>query len=309
MKKKRTNRALSLLLTLAMCLSLVPSMSFTAFADDDNKVKFNLEDYQWFEFNDNGTEIKSTYLGQAGAPAEIVIPRYGLKSDGTQGGEIVRIHQNAFAGKSLTKVEFEDGSKIKTIGANAFLGNPFTEIKLPTSVTVIGSGAFNLCINLTSVNLSELVNLETIGRSSFTSCPLASINLPNSDKLETIGEHAFTAYMMTPDANGVKSVTIPKSVTSIGYGAFNTHNDVGIDKALTIKLPDHAPGSLADAPWSQYFYSGQEIRVDWCEDPNADVNANIDFTSDSCWILNKATGEIVGLKADAASHATGTAVT
>mgnify|MGYP003304493677 CR=1 FL=1 len=79
------------------------------------------------------------------------------------------------------------------------------------SVTKIGDSAFNDCLELTSVSISNSVT--EIGSFAFRECSgLTSIIIPNS--VVRIGDSAFRF------CDGLTSVTIPNSVTSIGEDTF-----------------------------------------------------------------------------------------
>lgn len=83
---------------------------------------------------------------------------------------------------------------------------------IPTdgSVTIIGEGAFQDCINLTSVVIPN--GVTSIGDYAFFWCvSLASVTIPNS--VTNIGDSAFQDCDIT-------SVTIPNSVTNIESSAF-----------------------------------------------------------------------------------------
>ncbi len=87
-----------------------------------------------------------------------------------------------------------------------------TTLILPSSVTSIGSSAFNSCTGLISITIPTSVT--SIGSSAFERCSrLKNITLPVS--LTTIGSYAFEY------CSGLTSVTIPASVTTIGNNAFS----------------------------------------------------------------------------------------
>ncbi len=90
-------------------------------------------------------------------------------------------------------------------------------IKIPSSVTTIGSDAFSHCTGLTSVDIPNSVT--TIGHDAFSYCTgLTSVDIPNS--VTTIGLSAFSG------CTGLKSVDIPSSVTEIGGYAFDGVNNL-----------------------------------------------------------------------------------
>ncbi|MBR7082093.1 MAG: leucine-rich repeat domain-containing protein, partial [Oscillospiraceae bacterium] len=81
-----------------------------------------------------------------------------------------------------------------------------------TPVTSIGSGAFEDCISLTSVEIPS--NVTSIGDGAFHDCVgLTGVTIPNN--VTSIGREAF-GYC----AN-LTSVTVPNSVTSIGFNPFS----------------------------------------------------------------------------------------
>lgn len=135
---------------------------------------------------------------------------------------VISIMGNAFeACYNLTSIIVESGNPnydsrdncnaiIETASNTLIAGCQNTII--PNSVTSIGSNAFLLCENLTSINFPNSVT--SIGNSAFEDCyNLMDIYLPNS--LTYIDNYAFNG------CGELRSVTIPNSVTHIGSWAFD----------------------------------------------------------------------------------------
>lgn len=133
---------------------------------------------------------------------------------------VANIGDEAFSDcSSLTSVAI--GSSVTHIGTHAFDGcRSLTNLVLPKSVTHIGSWAFCACSSLTSVTIPD--NATNIGGGVFSDCiclktagPLGgNYNIKFGWK-ESIPGNAFSS------CNSLTSVTIPSSVTSIEYSAFD----------------------------------------------------------------------------------------
>ncbi len=109
-----------------------------------------------------------------------------------------------------------NGEVVTAIGTSAFKGLGdfigIKSVKLPESVTSIGSYAFSGCWEIKSIVLSEAVT--TIGNYAFFDCyNLESINIPKT--MTKIGAQAFY------DCTSLKKVDIPASLTVIGPQAFS----------------------------------------------------------------------------------------
>ncbi len=104
------------------------------------------------------------------------------------------------------------GEKVTQIKAYAFLGNnKIKSVRIPETVTVIGEGAFEDCINLEEVNLPSKIKM--IYSYTFDGCKkLKEITIPTG--VYYIGEEAFA------DCVACESIVIPASVTKIGKFAF-----------------------------------------------------------------------------------------
>ena len=180
-------KIISLLLSLAMLLTITSGLNLTAYADVETG-----------KCGDNVTYSLDTETGV-------------LTISGT--GEMTDYPYNS--------TPFGDDTKIKVItidygvtgiGEYAFDDcTSLASVTIPDSVTSIGEWAFDGCTSLTSVTIPNSVT--SISRYTFWNCTsLKSVTIPGS--VTSIGEYAFDG------CTRLASVTIPDSVTSIGYGAF-----------------------------------------------------------------------------------------
>lgn len=121
---------------------------------------------------------------------------------------VVEIWSSAFAQTSLTSVTFPEG--LLYIDEWAFAWAELDALELPDSVTEIGQYAFAYCTGLTEVTLPA--SLELIEAAAFAGASsLEKVDLP--DGLLEVQMAAFAGTAM-------KEVTIPSSVTAIGFCAF-----------------------------------------------------------------------------------------
>nr|MCR5653821.1 leucine-rich repeat domain-containing protein [Ruminococcus sp.] len=114
----------------------------------------------------------------------------------------------------VTEIDFTDD--ITTIGDYAFSGctrlcRYHSSFEIPDTVTDIGEHAFDGCVEIYRLKLGESV--ETIGAYAFSRLNISEITIPKS--VESIGEGAF--------ANPASSVTISSDseLTDLSSGAFN----------------------------------------------------------------------------------------
>lgn len=95
---------------------------------------------------------------------------------------------------SLTTVEgLENATGLTSIAANQFLNySKLTSLHFPSSITTIGSRAFEGCANLTEITFGTTENpaqIQTIGQATFANCGITSFDIPAS--VQSVGKEAF----------------------------------------------------------------------------------------------------------------------
>ncbi len=201
--KRNTKRLLSVLLTMTLCLSLLPG---TALAD------FGSEEQGW--------------TLTAAEPCKLTITR--------DTGMINWAKGSSKYGPFVSTVELKEG--ITNIPDRAFYKCSILKtIEIPASVTTIGSGVFVRCTELTSITVADgnqhftaedgiLYNKD---KTELLICPQGisgDVTIPNS--VTKISSSAFVG------CTKITGVTIPGGVTSIGDAAFE-----GCTGLATVTLP------------------------------------------------------------------------
>ena len=127
-------------------------------------------------------------------------------------------------------------SSVTGIGLGAFTYcSSLISVNIPSSVTRIGSSAFEGCSSLTSVNIpSSVTRIES---SVFSYCSsLTSVNIPSSVTL--IREYVFE------DCSSLTSVNIPSSVTEIRHEAFKNCNSLKSIYVFAEDVPSIGKGAF-----------------------------------------------------------------
>lgn len=170
--------------------------------------------YTMLSFEDLTCEVAPYYSDRSNYSGDITIPEKvsynGKTLSVTRIGNKAFYYQDTSTGTKLTSVKIPNS--ITSIGTNAFVrAVGLKAIIIPTSVTKIEFGAFQVCHGLTSIDIPKSV--ESLGNSVFYNCiNLASVQL--SSQLQRIEPYTFY------NCQSLSSIDIPNNVTSIGKSAF-----------------------------------------------------------------------------------------
>ena len=158
------------------------------------------------------------FSGCSGIEGTLVIPR-----------SVTSIGESAFKGCSGIEGTLVIPRSVTSIGKSAFKGCSGIEgaLVIPRSVTSIGESAFANCNKLTSLTVKG----GSIGREAFSGCSgLTSVSL--QEGVTGIGVLAFKG------CSGIEgTLVIPRSVTSIGNGAFADCNKLTSISSLALLPP------------------------------------------------------------------------
>ena len=182
---KKTNKLISILLVLAMLLSMAPMTMLAATVEASGKFGASGSNLTWSLDSDGVLTVSGSGAMEDFANVSKV-PWYS----------------------KITKVKtvvIESG--VTNIGKDAFYGvSSLVNATISDTVTSIGNRAFSGS-GLTNFEFSDAGNLKTIGNSAFNSTNIKSMVIP--DGVTTLGSYVF-GY------GPIQSVTIPASVTSVG---------------------------------------------------------------------------------------------
>lgn len=200
----------SLILSLTMLLTITSGLNLTAYADSSQYGNI------YYEEKEDGT-IEIT--GCTSSATSINIPST------IDGKSVTSIGNNAFYScKNLVNITIPDS--ITSIGNNAFeYCASLKSVLIPGSVKSIGNAAFNRCESLMNIevikNNSNYFSQDGVlfdkNKTKLIQYPIGNkriaYDIPNGVK--SFGDCAFDS------CSTLKNITIPDSVTSIGWGVFS----------------------------------------------------------------------------------------
>ena len=104
---------------------------------------------------------------------------------------ITSISKDAFrANQKIKSISFSENSMIQTILAHTFYSSSIISIKIPSSLTKIGSRSF-FCSTLESIEIPPNSNLEIIEECAFGSLLLTFFLIYNTTKIERTQRKSF----------------------------------------------------------------------------------------------------------------------
>ena len=159
-------------------------------------------------------------------PYNSSVPEVGTKTDFVYKIQNDRVYINEYKGTKTKLIipETIDGKPVFAIVSKAFTGSDLTYLKLPSSLSLLGSNAFNECDSLTQIDVAEenkkFCSIDGVVYSedktvlrAFPAGRSGSFMIP--DGVTTIYNHAFyRCYQL-------ENVNMYNSVTSIGERAFS----------------------------------------------------------------------------------------
>ena len=252
-------KVISLFLSVAMLLSIVSVVDFSAFADvktgkcGDN-VTYSL-DTSTGVLTISGNGNMYNYSNPDAGEYEPPFLYEKITSVVINSG-VTSIGNSSFSNLSLTSITIPNS--VTKIGDSAFFYCPrLTSVTIPNSVTTIGSSAFYGCTNLTNITIPDSV--ITIGQKAFENCYFTSDNFVNNSKCqynrgETIVDTDTDGFCMKGDvlvnmrpSYAIGEVSIPNSVIKIGDYAFE-----GCESLVNVTIPDSVTNIGQDAFVSCY---------------------------------------------------------
>ncbi len=160
--------------------------------------------------------------GYNGSSKDVVIP-----------AKCTGIGINAFKGKAISTLDFEENSKCEKINVFAFEESGLTSVTIPESMKNVEYGAFKNCQSLKTLTVksTQLVNFSHAEQPSLKGCVLETVNLPEG--MKKVPDNMFASCGFS-NAENVKEM-LPSTLTELGEGAFRNakgFNEINLPEGL-----------------------------------------------------------------------------
>ena len=183
MKGKRR----SILLALALCLSLLP---LSAGAAKDEVSCGEKNETVLASMEDGVVKVHASGLVTVSQQSELGV-EYGMpvavrpfpaeEITAVELGEHVSGVMDGVFQDCVNLSELTLGEDVETLGARAFAGcTALTGVELTAGVTALGDGAFSGCSALTTVTLDDEMTLTAVGQGVFEGCPIEKVKVGES---------------------------------------------------------------------------------------------------------------------------------
>lgn len=225
------------LLTIALALSLMCSMSAGAYDFSANNIYYNINEKTLTAEVTYASNSYNSYSGQVVIPATV--------SNSGKTYNVSAVGENAFRNcTGLTCVVF--GDNVATIGQRALLGcSNLTTFTITAGVTEIGDYAFAQCSKLHTVTMNNNVPLQ-MGNGAFMRCTAlknvkwqSSENLDGRGGLSSLGTNAFA------HCTSLTSITLPGAIEYMGTTIFD-----GCTKLTSITMTADQPLVISGDPFA-----------------------------------------------------------
>jgi len=245
-------RLCSMLLVLALALSMLPQLDLRVFAAEEDPTATTTAPAPTAEptaVEEDPTEMTTVPVSteESEVPTKkpptkglLEIPAKYLTYEIIDGGaKITDCQENAFGDVEIPATI--DGYPVTAIGKNAFDNCTYlTTIDIPDSVTIIEDKAFSGCTNLCMLYMGKSV--AVIGNEAFSGCnSLTDVYIEDINAWCKIDfkeksnpmEYAQRAYIRAADGNVLTEISLDNSVTEIPDGTFKN-----ITYLTSIVIPD-----------------------------------------------------------------------
>ena len=164
---------------------------------------------------------------------------------------VITIGINAFIGAyNLTSITFAESSILTTIGINAFKGLKLSGIfTIPNTVTSIQNGAFNECVDISSINIPTAI--QSIGDLCFYGMSSLTTFTPTITNFNTNYSTDEDGVLFNSDKS--KLIHYPAKHTNTNYEIINSVNEIAYGAFMDVKnletfsvSDDHAYVSVDD---------------------------------------------------------------